>query len=281
MTTELETFILSKPNVSAKTITNYRGAYKRIKQYLSTDVTESDEEKLMDIITFIDNVGSKIVLLNLMIMMKNNLEQSTKKLDKFRDKLFIERDATTKLFLEKKNDELPSYQVVDEYIKTLDSIKYIVNYLTFYFGLRNDDVNLFITTRKLTKNINTETNYMIVKKSEIELVINTYKTSKNYLQKRIVIRNKNFIQICNTLSLSTYLLTENETPINEVSIHNKITRMLYKHNEKHLTETDYIKILIKHLTTKPNLLTELQKISYYRGSSLDNMIKYYNIDFKK
>jgi hypothetical protein len=281
MTTELETFILSKTNVSAKTITNYKNAYKRIKQFLSTDITASDEEKLIDIINFIDNVGSKIVLLNLMIMMKNQLQQSTKKLDKFRDKLFIERDATTKLFLEKKNDELPSYKIVDEYIKTLDSTKYIVNYLTFYFGLRNDDVNLFITTRKLTKNILNSTNYLIVKKTEIELIINTYKTSKNYLQKRIVIRNKNFIQICQDIPLLTYLLTGNENPVNESSLHNTITRMFYKHNDKYLTETDYIKILIKHLTTKPNLLTELKKISEYRGSSLDNMIKYYNIDFKK
>jgi hypothetical protein len=278
MTTELETFILSKSNVSAKTITNYKTSYKRIKQYLSTDITDADEDRLIDIVNLIDNVGSKIVLLNLMIMMKNNVEQSTKKLEQFREKIFIERDKATKKFLEKKNDELPSYQLVDEYINSLESIKYIVNYLTFYFGLRNDDVNLFLTTKKLTKNINTSTNYLIVKKSEIELIINTYKTSKKYLQKRIVIKDKKFKQVCQDLTLSTYLLTGSETPINEVSLHNKITRMLYKYNEKHLTETDYIKILIKHLTTKPNLLTELKKISEYRGSSLDNMIKYYNIN---
>ena len=278
MTTELETFILSKSNVSAKTITNYRSVYKRIKTLLSKDISDSDEDRLIDIVNLIDNVGSKITVLNLMIMMKNQLEQSTKILNQFRDKIFIERDKATKKFLEKKNDELPLYQLVDEYINSLESIKYIVNYLTFYFGLRNDDVNLFLTTKKLTKNINTSTNYLIVKKSEIELIINTYKTSKKYLQKRIVIKDKKFKQICQDLTPLTFLLTGSETPINEVSLHNKITRMLYKHNEKHLTETDYIKILIKHLTTQPNLLTELKKISEYRGSSLDNMIKYYNIN---
>jgi hypothetical protein len=118
--------------------------------------------------------------------------------------------------LQEKNLQLPSYQVIDQFIKTLDFSQYVVNYLTFYFGFRNKDVNLYITTRKLTKNINTENNYLIVKKTEIELIINDYKTIKQYLQKRIVIRNKHFVEVCNNLHLSTYLLTRNENPINEI-----------------------------------------------------------------
>jgi len=275
--TELETFLSTKTNLSSVSIKNYTNAYKRIKQFLSSDITESDEEKLIDVVNMIDNVGSKIILLNLMIMMKNNLEQSTKKLDKFREKLFIERDKITSQKLHEKNLELPSYQVIDQYIKTLDTNRYIVNYLTFYYAFRNKDVNLYLTTRKLTKNINTETNYMIVKKTEIEIIVNDYKTVKQYLQKRIVIRNKHFVNICQSLPISTYLLTGDETPINEVSLHNIITKMFYKHEDKHLTESDYFKILVKEKKTN---LNELKKIAEFRGTSLDTIVQYYHLDTK-
>jgi hypothetical protein len=273
--TELETFLSTKTNLSSVSIKNYTNAYKRIKQFLSSDITESDEEKLIDVVNMIDNVGSKIILLNLMIMMKNNLEQSTKKLDKFREKLFVERDKITSQKLQEKNLELPSYQVIDQYIKTLDTNRYIVNYLTFYYAFRNKDVNLYLTTRKLTKNINTETNYMIVKKTEIEIIVNDYKTVKQYLQKRIVIRNKHFVEVSQSLPISTYLLTGDENPINEVSLHNIITKMFYKHNDKHLTEADYFKILVKE---KKSNLNELKKIAEYRGTSLDTIVQYYHLD---
>ena len=272
---ELETFLESKTNLTASSVKNYTNAYKRIKQFLSTDITKSDEEQLIDVVNMIDNVGSKIILLNLMIMMKNHLEQSTKKLDKFREKLFIERDKIGKQKLHEKNLELPSYQVIDQYIKSLESNRYIVNYLTFYYAFRNKDVNLFLTTRKLTKNINTETNYMIVKKTEIEIIVNDYKTVKNYLQKRIVIRNKHFVNVCHSLPINTYLLTGDENPINESSLHNTITRMLFKHEDKHLGEADYFKILVRE---KKSNLNELKKIAEYRGTSLDTIIQYYNLN---
>lgn len=282
--TELENFLTSKTNLTSISIKNYTNAYKRIKQFLSKDISESDEETLIDVVNMVDNINSKIVLSNLMIMIKNHLEQSTKKLDKFRDQLFIERNKITSQKLQEKNLELPSYQVIDAYIKTLDEnqsySEYIVNYLTFYYGLRSKDVNLFITTRKLTKNINTETNYLIVKKTEIEIILNDYKTIKQYLQKRIVIRNKNFVQICHILPLSIYILSGNNNPINESSLHNIITKTFYKHDGKHLTEGDYFKIRIRDLQSKPNSLQEIKKLGEYRGTSLDTIVQYYNLETK-
>lgn len=268
---ELETFILSKTNLTASSVKNYTSVYKRIKQHLSTDITKSEEDTLIDVVNMIENVSSKIVLLNLMIMIRTHFELSIKKLDKFREQLFIERDKYTSKKLSEKNNNLPSYQDIDQYIKTLETNKYIVNYLTFYFGLRNKDVNLFLTTRKDTKNINTETNYMIVKKTEIEIIVNDYKTVKNYLQKRIIIRNKHFVNVCHSLPINTYLLTGDENPINESSLHNTITRMLFKH----LGEADYFKILVRE---KKSNLNELKKIAEYRGTSLDTIIQYYNLN---
>jgi hypothetical protein len=134
---------------------------------------------------------------------------------------------------------------------------------------------LYLTTRKLTKNINTETNYLIVKKTEIEIIVNDYKTAKQYLQKRIVIRNKHFVEVCQSLPISTYLLTGYENPINEVSLHNIITKMFYKHEDKHLTESDYFKILVKE---KKSNLNELKKISEFRGTSLDTIVQYYHLN---
>lgn len=273
--TELETFLESKTNLTASSVKNYRSVYNRIKQLLSTDISKTEEDTLIDVVNLIEKINSKVTIINLMIMIRSHFDLSIKKLDKYRDKLFEERDKYTSQKLTEKNLELPSYQVIDQYIKTLESNRYIVNYLTFYYAFRNKDVNLFLTNRKLTKNINTETNYLIVKKTEIELIINDYKTIKNYLQKRIVIRNKHFVEVCNVLPLSTYLLTGDENPISPSSLHNTITRILYKYNDKHLTEADYFKILVKE---KKSNLNELKKISEFRGTSLDTIIQYYHLN---
>jgi hypothetical protein len=281
MTTELENFLSSKNNLTEISIKNYQNAYKRIKQFLSTDITKSDEERLIDVINMIDNVNSKLVVLNVMLLIKSHSEQSVNKLEKLREKLFEEKMKIGKQKLQEKNLNLPSYQVIDAFIKTLDTnqnySEYIINYLTFYYGLRSKDVNLFVTTRKLTKNINTENNYLIVKKTEIEIIINDFKTIKQYLQKRIVIRNKNFVQICHILPLSIYILSGNKNPINESSLHNIITKMFYKHDGKHLTEGDYFKIRIRDLQSKPNSLQEIKKLGEYRGTSLDTIVQYYNL----
>jgi len=51
--------------------------------------------------------------------------------------------------------------------------------------------------------------------------------------------------------------------------------MLFKHEDKHLGEADYFKILVRE---KKSNLNELKKIAEYRGTSLDTIIQYYNLN---
>jgi len=47
MTTELEDFILTKPEVAVATKRNYRNQYNRIRQSLKNDIINSSEEEIL------------------------------------------------------------------------------------------------------------------------------------------------------------------------------------------------------------------------------------------
>ena len=134
-----------------------------------------------------------------------------------------------------------------------------------------------ITTRKDVKNIDTNTNYLLVKQREIEWIRNEYKTVASHLQQRIVIKAKNFITAVKALELNTWLLSGTATPISETSVTNIITRMLFKYNGENLSESDYFKLNIKHLQTQPNSYSKIALLSAYRGTAMETIEKYYNL----
>jgi len=285
MTSEIDFVLSSKTNLTEQTIKTYKNNYNKIRAIIEKNISECSEKDLIDVIKDISpSVNSRLTLLNVIIVVRKTFNIGIDKLDKYRDELFLEKEKHTKTNLKEKNNTLPSFETIKEYIKTLginkDIKRYIVNYLTFYYCLRTKDVNLFITTRKDTKDINVSKNFLIVKKTEVELIINEYKTQKTYQQKRIVVKGKLFLEFCNFLPINTYLLTGSDIPISETSLNNTITRMLYKDDEKHLTEADYIKIYLKEINNKPNNLIEIKKISKNRGTSVETLIEYYNINIK-
>ena len=285
MTSEIDFVLSSKTNLTEQSIKTYKNNYNKIRAIIDKNISECSEKDLIDVIKDISpSVNSRLTLLNVIIVVRKTFNTGIDKLDKYRDELFLEKEKHTKTNLKEKNNTLPSFETIKEYIKTLginkDIKRYIVNYLTFYYCLRTKDVNLFITTRKDTKDINVPKNFLIVKKTEVELIINEYKTQKTYQQKRIVVKGKLFLEFCNSLPINTYLLTGSDIPISETSLNNTITRMLYKDDEKHLTEADYIKIYLKEINNKPNNLIEIKKISKNRGTSVETLIEYYNINIK-
>jgi len=285
MTSEIDFVLSSKTNLTEQTIKTYKNNYNKIRAIIEKNISECSEKDLIDVIKDISpSVNSRLTLLNVIIVVRKTFNIGIDKLDKYRDELFLEKEKHTKTNLKEKNNTLPSFETIKEYIKTLginkDIKRYIVNYLTFYYCLRTKDVNLFITTRKDTKDINVSKNFLIVKKTEVELIINEYKTQKTYQQKRIVVKGKLFLEFCKFLPINTYLLTGSDIPISETSLNNTITRMLYKDDEKHLTEADYIKIYLKEINNKPNNLIEIKKISKNRGTSVETLIEYYNINIK-
>ena len=270
MTDELRQLLDSRA-LTSPTISMYEKAYEKLYNNLGKIlISESSQDELIDSMNELGkSISQKYTFANIVIMIYNLKKLNDSKLQKYRDNLKVQRTK----HIEKNNTEkslvLPSYDAlkkfVDELFKQQKYREYIINFLMFKFGLRNLDLNLFITENK--DDINDTENFIFVKKTEIDLIINNYKTYKTYGQKKIKIRLKPFTVACNNL------LNEMLIPVEPISQGKYIQRVTMDE----IGEGNIFKILIKHCLTLKNPLNEIKKLATTRGTDINTVIEYYNI----
>jgi len=168
-----------------------------------------------------------------------------------------------------KTDHLPSY---DEFKHKLDELflkedwkKYIINYILFYFFVRNLDLLLTITkTTDITEGIN----YLVIKEDNtIDYIRTNYKTKKHYGMKTINITDDKFYRaVCILYDKNNYLLLGN---INKSSL-NKIIQRLTINN---LGETRILNINVDKYKDDEEMM---KKISEYRGTRVSVLLSDYN-----
>jgi len=268
--------VINNRSLTEQSKKNYRNFYNKIISNLGTTIKNQDEETLIDVIGDISNdkISSLLSYLNIAILVKRQFNKPSNILEETREKYFKLREEQEK---KPKQLDLPSYNEVKKYINSLTGVKYIVNYLIFNYGVRNKDVNTFITTRQATKDINTNTNYLIVKLREVEWIRNDYKTFTSHFQQRIIIKAKKFLDEIKKLDLESWLLSGTNNPIAETSLSNIISRMLYKHNGKNMTESDYFKLNVNYLQTQPNSYSKIIALGNLRGTDPKTIESYYNV----
>ena len=271
--------VINNRSLTEQSKKNYRNYYNKIISSLGTTIKNQDEEVLIDVIEDISNdkISTMLSYLNIAILIKREFNKPSNILEDTREKYFKLREEQEK---QPKQLDLPIYNDVKKYVNELTGVKYIVNYLIFNYGVRNKDVNTFITTREATKDINTNKNYLIVKAKEIEWIRNDYKTFTSHFQQRIIIKAKKFIDEIKKLDLQTWLLSGTANPIADTSLSNTISRMLFKHNDKNMTESDYFKLNVNHLQTKPNSYSKIIALGNIRGTDPKTIEAYYNVTNK-
>lgn len=280
--TELDELLASKSSITEQTKKNYTRIYNKLIDNLDDNIQDTSEKELIELVLELSKNNPSVALtyINIPIMIKKHFNKDVEKLVKKQVELNKSRVEHTKGLIETKKEELPSYDVLNNHLKSLlknkDYQNYIINYILINYGTRNKDLDLFITERKNVKNIDDGRNYIFIKNTECEIVIGNYKTIQNYGVKRFVVKSKHFRDACLSLGLNTYLLYndgDKSKPINETSLGTYIKRRLYNN----LTESDYFKILIKNAQTKKNPLNEIQKLSLSRGTDINTIISHYNI----
>jgi len=226
---------------------------------------------------------NKLNYLNLFVMIKKYANLENAELIKYREDLFKKKKANTEIKLQEQKEILPSYHEVREYINDLyrqkDYVNYLINELIFSYCLRNQDVNLkiinLIDYKQQNNNID---NYLIVKKSESELVINSYKTKSVYGQKRIRIRSHKILNAIRSLKEGWLLQNDNSKNIEMSNLSYYIRLMPF--GDKRLTESQYCKINIFHAQTLTNPLQKIIELSKHRGTSPDTLHNSYNFNKK-
>ena len=292
-TAELNNLILQKQTqerpVSQATLNKYINQYEFMtNSYNKTGdwISNSSQTDLINIIKKMDiQPSSKLNYLNVFFMIKTIYNQPTEDILKYRETLFKRNEKQTeKKIEEKQNQNLPSYAEIETFINQLykdgEYFRYLYNYLIFTYGLRNKDVNLnIIQADNFNKLDDTEkkgNNYLVVKKTETELIIDDYKTRNSYGTKHIKIRSRKILKVCKLLKDGAILLKANGAvvPNDELSYYIR----LYITEDYHLTEADYFKINILNIQTKPNSLKLIYEICKTRGTkSITGLHKHYNL----
>jgi hypothetical protein len=266
--------ITSKVNLSDKSKLNYMAQYRKITAMLHRDIYSTPNRDIIKVFEEnITNPSTKYTYINIPIIIKKHFGDEPEELTDYRDKLVKEKSKHTNELLEQKDDSLPSYETLLREFKNINieqnPIAFVINYLFMTYGVRNKDVDVFVTNAG--KDLNENLNYLLVKKNEVEWRVNDYKTLQAYGPKKFIIRSKKFIDAVKSIPNNTWLLNDNGNHLADSSLSHAIKR----HTINGLGQGDIFKILIKHIRTKPNFKDLLENLSSSRGTDVQKILEYY------
>ena len=249
--------------------------YKNIGNNLPFNILTTQPTIVKKLKSVYSNPNTLQLYLNMIILLRRYNKEEVDKLIKFRNSLRDEIVRTRKKNLNNLNDDLPTVKYLNDKLDKLSGTKYIFNYLMINHTLRNKDLNLIFVKQKPK---NPDENYIFLKnKGKVAcLYITDYKTEGKYGDKVIEITDKRFINELKSLKL------ESGDPLLALKNGKKITSNT-TFNDRVLRQTiDYLgqnkiaKIVIKDLLNKKDF-DKLEQLSKDRGTSLDVILKSYNL----
>jgi hypothetical protein len=259
----------SKDNITETTKKEYQSKSSQI----PFNIMVSQDIILKKIKDLYNNPNTRASILNIIIMTRKFKEEETDKLIKYRnEKLRKEIELERKEKLTDKGNTLPSLDYLKDKLKSMKGIPYIINYLLIHKGLRNKDINLIITNETPEGN---DENYMEVKKTKVVLHINDYKTKKSGGKKLIDIKDKKFLKELNSMDFDEgdYFLSKKDgSKLSIIRFNEKIKPITIDS----LGETNIFKILIKHYLENKEF-DKIEQLSKSRGTSMDTIMKSYNV----
>lgn len=265
------------------TLKSYRERYNTMinSGLFNKPISKTGDNKVIEKVKQItDNLNSQQAYLNLALLLKRHVKKEESNALRLEiDKLRIKNEKVSFKKKEKLKEELPSKEYLLGKLNDLYENKkfreYIVNYLFINLNVRNLDVDA-IVKRSRERKLPSRDNYLFIRKGSVKYVRNNYKTHSTYGQKINIIKDQQFINACNE-----YLGDKNQRFLLEQSRSNDRvtdtarTKYIQRVSIDNLGEGRIFKIVLQeHINDK----NKLQKISDNRGTSINTILKEYNID---
>ncbi len=180
-------------------------------------------------------------------------------------------------------DSLPSYkELINGLKKIKDPRKYIINWLFIYANTRNADVSLIDlhrgndSRRVDLDELDKERNHLVLQDGHAMLIRNVYKTAKSYGTKKNRITSRAFID-----KAREYLGDDMDKPLLTTKTGGGVPpssfgAYLKKHRLMGLTESNIMKIVMKHVADKGSY-NMLRKVSQNRGTSISTLLAEYDV----
>ena len=266
--------IKSEKKLSDGTITTYTNIGKN----LDFSIMLSQKTLIQKLKELYNNPNTLQLYLNMIILIRRYNDEPTDMLVKLRNSLRDDIIKIRKENLSELNDKLPTKSYIIEQLNNMSGIRFVLNYLIIHHALRNKDMNLLIIESEKSMDDENQ-NYMVInkKKKMIKLVINDYKTEDKYGTKEIKITDsdfyKNVLKLYNEKDSKFLMQLKNGDKIKSIStLNDKILNLTI---EK-LGQNKIVKIVIKDLLNNKSF-DKLEQLSKDRGTSLDVLLKSYNL----
>jgi hypothetical protein len=269
-----EDAINSRDNISETTKKDYLKKLRKLHTIFGAPILKlSNDTIISKLAEEIPNVASRYTYINLPIIVKNHFGFDANLLISERENLKAQRDGHTEA--KKSDDTIIYYDLncihkdIERLAQSGDKQSYIINYLLFNYGVRNKDLDLFITNDKTA--INSDDNFLLVGDKSVKWIRNNYKTKANYGTKVIIIKNANFLRVMKLMPNNSYLLSFEGTHIASSSL-DKFIRTRTIHN---LTESQIFKNILHEKRNSPSIDKIKKQFSEWRGTSLKEINQYY------
>tara|TARA_R110002072_G_scaffold2321_1_gene19352 strand:- start:3381 stop:4235 length:855 start_codon:yes stop_codon:yes gene_type:complete len=266
--------VFDNRKLAESTKNTYQLNYNKLVDELEQPIIKSSPSEIKKAIDFMsENPNTRWSMYSVPILIYNSHNMNPDKLINFREQLRKERKIKTAENLVYKFHHLPTMShlknKLNELFREKEYRKYIINFLLMSYGLRNKDLNLFITDD--INKVDHKNNWIYVSEFLVEMYISDYKTSFKYGRKNISITSRKAKKALQSMT-NQYLLTKQ----NGVRIHaTSLNRFITKRTIDNLSESDIFKIIISTIRKRTNFRSLIKQFSEYRGTDVGTILQYY------
>ena len=287
---EWNTYLGTAVFKSSHTIRAYKNSHKRLTNYLDIPLHETKEDEIIDAVnTLSDNPNTQNSLVAVALVFRKLFDKPSPLILKKKNELTKE---ITELRIKRNTDKketLPSINEIHDRIKELyttgDLSGFIALWLMVTFNTRNADINLQIVKSLHETKADKADNYLVIRKDTILFIRNTYKTRRAHGVLRNTITDVLFNKAVKTYTRQykekygkdkpVYLLHKDARRFISSSIGNYIKSK----TPGKITEVDLNKIQVSNIKDTGDF-HKLKLMSLNRGTSIENLIQFYNLDIK-
>ncbi len=261
---------------SKNTQHTYVMTYNKLRKVIETPVLLRDASQdflIQSVKDVSESAQTRNVALSVIFRVREGMNNAKLELFRIQNNKKRNRDTIAKQSAEFKKYENVEYNDLSAYVeqqfKNKDYVSHIVNYLLVHKNVRNQDVNVYITS---DKSDDLEGNYIqIINGSRVRYVRNNYKTFSTYGRKSNDITTKSFvksvIELHKQYGDNYHILGKD---IKSTSLTKKIT----SYTMMGMTEASIFKVVLKTFREDPDVL---KNISLNRGTSLDVIVNEYDV----
>ena len=261
-------------NVELSTVTkkDYAAKLGKLMKEVRFDDTE---ENIINFLQMIANPNTKTNKCFVVIRLRRYFKLPTSYMETMREEIKKEIAIHRKSKARENMDKLMTYAELLDELDKLSGRDYIMNYFWVRHGLRNQDINLRLVSKKpVTITENTLIFNPKLKKPKMIMHVVDYKTAATYGPKMIEITDARLASELKALDINNRHIFE--TRDGKKATMNYMNVLANKNSIKKYGEGRIAKILLKHLidTQQYDKIEELSKV---RGTALATIYTSYNI----